>query len=233
MNFNVVSGALLRARAELIDFKLFGDTKHDEVGECQDGKCGAVDRVVQCLKYWSVITKILDDPMAAKQALTAFCDEHYGQDAVLRDHIHFLDKHSDPNSVREIAGRFQMDCDGVGQCRGTLRHFRGRGGLKQDVEAEKATNFYVETVDSLHFYLFHLEEMGLRVPIELIESALKRVDEEKDEESLVDEGAKVMVKQIAAKKKAVRVDRFDGNNNVKFNVATTSKIGGGDMTKGK
>ena len=207
---------------QYIDLKAFNDAVILEE-QCQDVHCcAAIDRIVQSLDLRAAIES-KEEAESAQSAFTSFCDEHYGKENVLRDYVHFMDHHSDPKSVREISGKFKWKCDGVGQCGCTQRHFRERGGSPQNVEDRETTNFYVDTLDALHFYLCHLEEMGLRIPRELLETAAAAVDEEEDEESLVDAVAKVMAQEIAARRKLLSVDRLDGANNTKFNISTTEK----------
>ena len=158
---------------------------------------------------------------------TAFCDKHYPENEMLSDFIHFIERHSDMDSVSKIASKLQFECGGVSECGGTARHFRERGGLGQNEEEKGATNFYMEQMDKLHFYLCHLEEMGLRIPTQLIENEMKAMDEEQEEQSLVDEAVKKMTKQIAARRNVLSVERLDGATNNKFNLSTTEQKEGG------
>ena len=204
-----------------IDLKLFEAMAQNE--ECHGQQCPAVLRIGQSLAAFIALRASTNSNGDRQRVITDFCDVHYGKENVLRDYVHFMDHHSDPKSVREISGNFKLKCGGVGQCVGTQRHFRERGGSPHDVVDNESTNFYVDTLDALHFYLFHLEEMGLRIPMELLETAAKAVDEEQDDDSLVDAVAKVMAQEIAARRKLLSVDRLDGANNTKFNISTTDK----------
>ena len=168
-----------------------------------------------------------DEVKRAVAQFRAFCVEHYGENEMLSDYIHFMDAHSDLDSVRKIASKLQFECGGVSECGGTARHFRERGGLGQNEEEKGATNFYMEQMDKLHFYLCHLEEMGLRIPTQLIHDEIKAMDQEQDEQSLVDETVKKMTKEIAAKRNVLSVDRLDGANNHKFNLSTMEQKEGG------
>ena len=226
---------ILRKRIEImnqLDFTLFEQTKTAEAvegdDECKGSECPSVRRIVQSLDLFAALNSAStllpeehgDGPEAV---LTAFCNEHYSKTALLGDYVEFMDNHSAPQSVRDIAGRLQVNCDGVSRCGGTRRHFRERGDSKEDDDEKDGDNFYVETLDSLHFFLCHLEEMGLRVPAELLQSTMKAVDEEQAEESLVDAVLKRMALEIAARRKLHSVDRLDGATNTKFNISTTEK----------
>lgn len=199
------------------------------VGEVDCGgitKCPAVQRIVQCLDYRSSLMERAESDDEEKKAVdlfTAFCDEHYAENEMLSDYIHFIDGHSDLDSVRKIASKLQFECGGVSECGGTARHFRERGGLGQNEEEKGATNFYMEQMDKLHFYLCHLEEMGLRLNTQLIENEMKPMDPQQDDQSLVDEAVKKMTKEIAAKQKVLTVDRLDAATNNKFNLSTTEQ----------
>ena len=209
---------------EMVDLEPFKNMKHSK--DCHDDEqCAAVQRILQSLDLFAAL-KSSTNPIpkehgdGADEVFTEFMDQHYGANNVLRDYIHFLDRHFEAESMRKIAKRLRFGCDAVGRCKGTQRHFRERGNEQKE---EMATNRYIDTVDGLHFLLCHLEEMGLRVPAQLLQSEMKAVDEEEDEESLVDAVIKRMAQEIAARRNLLSVDRLDGATNSKFNISTTIK----------
>ena len=215
-----------------IDFTLFEQTSTEmdieRDDECNGSDSPAVHRIVQTLNLFAALNSSSamlpeahgDGPEAV---LTAFCNEHYPKRALLRDYVEFMDKHSAPQTVRDIAGRLNVDCGGVSRCNGTRRHFRERGDSKENDDEKDGDNVYVETLDSLHFFLCHLEDMGLRVAVEVLQSTLCAVEEELDEDSLVDAILKRMALEIAARRKLLSVKRLDGVSNTKFNISTKKK----------
>eukprot|EP01084_Bolivina_argentea_P234502 394798_1 len=86
----------------------------------------------------------------------------------LDDYIHLVVKHSNSNDINSIlmnCARFRS-CSAV-RCNFTARH----QCIQRDMEhhenknknlPDSKLNFLIETMDSLHFYLFHLFDCGLR-----------------------------------------------------------------------
>ena len=218
-----VPAPTLSLKGSVVDLTAFSPMLFDE--ECRgDADCAAIDRLVQSLDLWADLES-KEEAESAQSAFTSFCDLHYGDSNVVRDYIHFVDHHSEQETVRKIAERLRVQCRGVSECGDTLRHFRRRSGSRRDEEEEDAVNFYLDTMHSLHFYLCHLEEMGLRVPAELLQTETERkaVDEEQDEGPLVDAVIKRMAQHIAKRRNLLTVQRLDGSTNTKFNICTVSK----------
>ena len=209
-----------------LNLELFGDI-NDEQYHQKSIDSAPIQRIVQSLNYRSFLLQRAateEEEEMAMNTFTEFCDEHYGTDQMLADYMHFMDDHSAPDSVKQIAAKLQVDCGGVRGCGCTSRHFRERGGgRKEFVEKEASTDFYNEKMDSLHFYLCHLEEMGLRVPVDKLQPEMKEMDEKVDGDLLVDHSVKKMKSEVTAGKKVESVSRFDGANNTKFTVSTTEQ----------
>ena len=206
---------------EHIDLKLFERANYDD-GCKGHSHCDAMERIVQSLDLFQALRLTSDSETERNEKFIAFYDKYYGDIALVDDYTHLMDRHSDPQSVRELVNRLRFGCDGVGQCKGTLRHFRERGAGAVE---EETVHHALELTDTLHFYLCHLEETGLRVPSQLIQSEMKESpsDDEQDQSFLVDAKLKRLVREIAAKQKSVDVPRLDGANNTKFNISTTEK----------
>ena len=147
-------------------------------------------------------------------------DQHYGPQNVTGEYIHFLDDHFEQESMRKIVKRLRMSCDAVGRRQSTQRHFREQGRSGNEEKEDVVRNQYVDTMDGLHFLLCHLEGMGLRAPAEVLQTVTTAVDDQQNEESLVDAVIKRMASQVAARRRALSVDRLDGAKNTKFNLST-------------
>ena len=218
---------------EFVDFALFQNMEHHD--DCkEDEHCPAVQRILQSLDLFAAL-KSSTGPIpkehgdGADEEFTEFMDRHYGESNVVIDYVHFLDRHFEPDSLRKIAKRLRFGCDAVGRCKGTQRRFRERGGSGMEQKEETTTNHYIDTLDTVHFLLCHLDETGLRVPAELLQSEIKAVDEEEDEDTLVDAVIQRMTREIASRRRVLGVDRFDGATNSKFNISTMeTKVDGVD-----
>ena len=205
---------------QLLDPKLFeqiesGDHCH---GGHHGAECKAVDRVVAALDYYHFLVlaasghKLVDDPQAA---FSAFCEELYSRRHLLNDYIHWVLHHKDPESVQLLRSRLHFICDSAKHCGATTRHYRGRRGDGNGAD-DAPPNWFTEKMDCIHFNVYHLNELGLRVSAETMESELAPNDEKQDESHLVDLALKRMTEIIEAKRALFSTERLDGATNSKF-----------------
>ena len=216
-------------KEEVIDFNLFQDI---ESGDCCDGKrgyCKGLERVIQTLDYHQfLVVNPLDDKYGndPQTAFISFCSELYPKEAMLNDYIHFVEHHADPKGVEYIRSRLHFSCDSAGKCGATTRHYRDR---REDSTSAKGveSNWFIDRIDSIHFMVHHLTELGLRVSMEAMESELAPDDEEQDESLLVDLALKRMGKEIESKRARFTTERLDGAANSKFTLQINEQKGSG------
>ena len=204
----------------IVDFNLFQDIESGDHCDGEGGYCKALERVIGALDYHQItIVNSLDDKYGdgPRAAFTAFCDELYPKRAMLNDYIHFVEHHADPKSIEYIKGRLHFNCESAKKCGATTRHYRDR---REDSTGAKGveSNWFIDRVDSVHFMVHHLTELGLRVSAEeTMESAVALSDDEEEDESLlVDLALKRMGKVIEAKRALFSNERLDGATNSKF-----------------
>ena len=77
-------------------------------------------------------------------------------------------------------------------------------------------HYGIDRLDSIHFVVHHLNELGLRVSAEAMENELVPDDEEKDEAHLTDLALKRMAAVIESKRTLFSNQRLDGVTNSKF-----------------
>ena len=150
-------------KAAIPDVKLFENMAVISTKHCND-HCPALKRVVAVLNYFNSLllngTNGLDTKQRAQ--FIDFCDEHYGQKWLLDDYVHFMEAHHDTESTAKIAATLEWKCVGdINRCALTARHYRDRS------RDDQAVHFYVETMDSVHFNVLHLVDVGLRVDLDL------------------------------------------------------------------
>ena len=162
-----------------------------------------------------------DDP---KAAFIAFCDELYPRVAMLNDYIHFAEHHADPASIEYIKSRLQMQCQNATKCAATSRHYRDR---RQDVQDGIESNWYIDRIDTIHFMVHHLTEMGLRVSAEVMESVVLSDDEKVNESVLFDHALKRMAEEVESKQVVFPTERLDGVVNAKFTLQINQGNDGG------
>ncbi len=68
-------------------------------------------------------------------------------------------------------------CD-IGLCKYTTRHYRNNTPSTTQKDSDSITNFYTQTLDSLHFYLNHCFDTGLRVRALALEHSVKNTEEQ-------------------------------------------------------
>ena len=206
---------------QTIDLKLF--EKHNE-DECGDG-CSRLLRIGYALTYYQLLCKT-NDPGHGSNSQTIFidfCSNSYPQ--CLDDYIHFISKHSDNDSLDKIRTALQKNhqliiCSNINKCQCTKRHYTKRSRMNKP-QNDNVYNFYISLFDRIHFVIYHLEALGLRVP-------LKSKGEENQEMNHNDNYLKCtdlrigkIQKIIENKRKEIRnlnMERLDNTNNSKFNI---------------
>eukprot|EP01084_Bolivina_argentea_P044101 81185_1 len=132
--------------------------------------CDGLKRLAEGLKYYTYISITCKNnySLQDKDDLLEFFINKYTQ--LLNDFIHFIDNHS--NDLERIASEL-INYHGFSHCNftncGATDRYFGRYAKKNDTEIQTydfedmVFNFYNETLLSLHYYLFHLFDSGLRL----------------------------------------------------------------------
>ena len=155
-----------KSKRESIDMSVFTDSENCQVnsvwlhlGAKRIKKCDYVNRLVTGLKYYMNLDIERND--IDKDEFNAFFDDTYTN--MLDDYLHVLRVHNmdlqEINDSLYTKFKFKHKCD-IYKCRYSYRHFKGDKVYNKDDDSE--LNFYIETYDSLHYYLFHLFTVGLR-----------------------------------------------------------------------
>eukprot|EP01084_Bolivina_argentea_P222840 377148_1 len=175
-------------------------------------KCDYLNRISVALIYYSSTYASNDSDTTKSDKLMEFCKKTYP--SLLDDYIHLVSKHS--NQLEEIIDAFQKHhnhakCK-VEQCKLTIRHYRNRDTNDDSI------NFYHDTFDSLHYYIFHLYDIGLRISQTELQQDIKN-DNDNIELSCHDNifmHTRELIK-LKRKQSGVSVDRFKNESN-KYNI---------------
>ena len=198
-----------------------GDHCHGKGGHCK-----AMERVIAALDYHQFMIvnelsdKYGDEPTAA---FISFCQELYPKDRMLNDYIHFVLHHADPDSIEYIRGRLHFPCDSAKNCGATSRHYRDRRGDATKGAKGTKTNWFIDRIDTIHFMVNHLTELGLRVPSNVLESAFDWDDEKGDESQKALLVQKRMKEVVDSKRREFSDERLDGAENAKFTLTVTEQ----------
>ena len=214
-------------KATGIDFEIFKANKQKCTGFSD---CSHLLRIINSLKYYETL---LSSNVNAKRIFIQFCVDRYVM--FLDDYIHFVCVHS--HHLKEITDHLEtngnlLKCNNINQCKSTQRHYRNRIDDTQNEnntdndEQEDKYNFYVEMFDTIHFYLFHLEHLGLRVLNKKTMNVDNNNDPKKDDMdylNCIDEEIVFISKQIEAKRQKYNLHfhRLETVNNSKFLIQQT------------
>ena len=122
--------------------------------------CDAIDRLLKALKYYNLLDIKAD--IDNQKIFENYMNEVY-KHQIYDDFYHLMQEHQ--NELDEIQN-IAMSNYGISKCDLSVcdysdRHF---GIRRRDISNKTDSHFkiYAETMDSLHFYLLHLQDTGLR-----------------------------------------------------------------------
>jgi len=189
----------------------------DETDECTDFvKCTVIRRLFASLKYYAMLD--ITNNVKQQDVFADFINKVYSQQ-LLSDYTHLITEHSqDLEGIHASIINNKM----FGECNIKRCLFTSRHQSERDIDGKKkhtldpVLSFYKETMDSLHFYLFHCFDAGLRT---------KKPDNNNDEEEA--KGDRYFdaefnrIHRIVSEKRDItkRFNRFK-TNNAKFSIIT-------------
>ena len=186
----------------------------DQIEEMNHAQCTAMRRIVAILNYYnSLIMNGMDHELPIlRTQFIEFVDKHYGPLMLLEDYIHCITEHRDPDSITKMTAVLHWKCyDDFKRCTVTPWHYRDRS---QD--AKNPVHFYMEIMDTMHFNLLHLEDVGLRVNQSL------KFENQRNDSDLVDHRLLEMSKRIRQKRQQYPFRRLNSDvKSVKFSLTPT------------
>ena len=129
---------------------------------------------------------------------------------MLENYMNYIQYHSDRKSIAKMAAALKCKCSvGSKRCGGMRRHFRDRTTSLEPI------HFYVDIMDTMHFNVLHLEDVGLRVNLDLNSESVE------NEDNLVDDYMFKISRTIWSKRDQHFVDRLDDTSkNGKFSLCS-------------
>ena len=126
--------------------------------------CQCFIRVFTCLQYYSLLNVKHDKDH--RSTFQHFIENVYNIQNLLNDHHHLLKNHS--GYLTEIKSYLTEEksfkaCDEVKQCQYSHRHHRSNTADTNHKKLDPILALYCSTLDGIHFYVFHLYHIGLRV----------------------------------------------------------------------
>ena len=182
----------------------------DGDSECDgsaSAKCHRLRRVTTLLRYHHhLMGSGLNN---AASIFVNFCSTSYPQRTATNDYVHFVQKHSDNDSRRQIAKDLNLKCVNIGQCAGSLRHY----GQSERVSDGLHHQFMIQQFDTLHFNLCHVEEAGFRLAADDV------VDDGKVGDEVMDSAMNIVTERVRALNTQFDAERLNGGTNSKFTIS--------------
>ena len=123
--------------------------------------CLPLQRLVYSLKYYQLLNITVNTEN--KSIFENFINEIYKH--FLDDYGHLTTKHKQHSyqiNQMLLNSQYFVDCN-ISKCSYTSRHHLSTTKKEENIDSESRIQFFKETMDSLHFYFFHLFHTGLRV----------------------------------------------------------------------
>eukprot|EP01083_Nonionella_stella_P185725 677925_1 len=132
------------------------------------GSCPSIKRLRCALKYYHSLDVECNEDH--QQNMVQFCNETYT--SLIDDFIHIIIEHN--TNLEPATWQYQLEPCSLLHCRSLRRHHRDRrtetiltDGIQiHDFAHDDEFVFYRDTMDSVHCYLYHLYDMGLRVKLD-------------------------------------------------------------------
>ena len=146
-----------------IDLSVFKNEDDSECGQIISD-CPSINRLAAALKYYEML-KIMDNENH-REFFLMFMKDIYHQ--LLDDNNHLMTIHNEQmHEIKEELINSEKkgvfaECN-MSSCAMTERHFFESGEKENRNGLEAKLNFYVDILDSIHFYLFHCYDAGFRV----------------------------------------------------------------------
>ena len=150
-----------------IDLSIFNDidqcSVHDSKSETTPNLklCPSLKRVIYALKHYGAMTCNMDN-----EGVSTFVDfiksiyKNY-----LNDIIHLTEVHGDDleDIHKSLFNEYRFKHCDLRKCKISGRHSAVNGKEEQSIPRHDAfSQFIIDSFDSVHFYLFHLFDVGLR-----------------------------------------------------------------------
>ena len=197
---------LKRSSKNLIDFAIFSETDHCTGDTPNSEECASVKRVIYALKYYMMMTKKMD-----KEGISTFIDfikSIYNN--YLNDVAHLTETHgSDLEDIhKSLFNEYGFKHCDLKKCKLSGRHSSVNGTEKEETRIpinDPLSNFIVNSFDSVHFYLFHLFDVGLRT------FKADRHSQRRDDDEIESEDETRFDRAFSEKKKKLKAVRHELN----------------------
>eukprot|EP01084_Bolivina_argentea_P220681 373956_1 len=206
---------MFRNKINKDDLSIFDNEQHTISSDCNDSgyqNCDSMRRLFVALKYYSTLDIVEKD----REIFTNFINNKYQYSDFINDYIHFNHHHTHElnHMYRDVINDDSSfnKCQ-ISSCTFTKRH-HNIDTQQDDTDMDDSSKFYRQTMDSLHFYLFHCYDVGIRTDF------IHQTEEEKDakqQDRYFDSSFSTVLKMVTQKEHVTKAfDRFSRKRNDKF-----------------
>eukprot|EP01083_Nonionella_stella_P237808 833902_1 len=147
-----------------LNLRIFSEQERQKCNhDCDDPieGCIVVKRLVIVLAYCSRLD--VQNSTEGQEIFIAFINGVYPH--ILDDYAHLLNKHTNLEAINNaLRANKVFDVCQLTKCACTSRHHLQETTKTPEQSMDATVQFYSQVMDSLHFYLLHLFEYGLRTP---------------------------------------------------------------------
>eukprot|EP01084_Bolivina_argentea_P003037 5667_1 len=180
-------------------------------------ECESTMRVLECLRYYNSLTNNTSD--IDRNKLIKYCNERI---TLLNDIMHVITKHNDELEAINYIIISKQDsvltqCN-LSNCSLSQRHFRDRRNDKSNTDDTEFL-FWRDMIDSIHCYILHLYDAGLRIKND--NNVIEELDENEEFKTQhFDEHFSKICQQIYDQKNAIKqLKDFDKQpENAKYSI---------------
>eukprot|EP01084_Bolivina_argentea_P221203 374706_1 len=177
-----------------------------------DNNASLIDNC-ECLRRLSVAMKyfrlVIDDD-ENKETVIRFCQNVYKNKNLLHDYYHVIKQHNDDLTQihTELITNYEFDSCSINQCHNVKRYYVKKVLEETVKENDEMYQFYVDLFDQLHYFIYHLYDVGLRV--EIMENKQQHADHD-EEISLSDDSDQILRETINIIQQKRKVNTYDVN----------------------
>eukprot|EP01084_Bolivina_argentea_P137800 242693_1 len=175
-------------------------------------ECQGTRRLIAATKYYSTLNI---DNTNDRELATKFSNETYRQ--LIDDYIHFNNHHS--HELEAINNDLPVHCQ-ILSCASTSRHHRQDTSMNKN-NLTPQLNFFAQTMDSVHFYLFHCFDIGIRTKHEPRQQISE--EEQKNNNKYFDAAFSRLNKMIAERHYTTKAFERFSTKNTKFTITHGAK----------
>ena len=201
------------------DLSVFKEENDSKCNKSNHENCISIKRLLAALKYYDALN-IINNPNHG-EIFNEFINEIYHHQ-LLDDYAHLIDEHG--QKLQEIHETIINDkqfrkCN-IKTCDFTARHHRSDNHQNNENALDTKFNFYTQTMDSLHFYLVHCFDAGVRT-IKHDDDETKGGDDDNENNSEYFDAAFNRINKMISERKHI-TDSFNRfkTKNTKFTIVT-------------